>query len=398
MYTEKCLHNSIIFTYVVQKDIDVVKPDSDNACKDTHYYYYYTYSHMKLLVYFFPDVNQDSGPELEETNSETSGTASVETITFLCGCGECTIVDFLDGEIGCRNPGSSISFPLLDTSSLSHKKQMQMIDKLNLEAEEIDDEFGYLASEIGSSFHARNIDIAKLKIHLSTIEYIKVRSLPTENREQQLLNPILDRIKSSQSVSDIFILLANFWSWFNYRLLERLLKRFGNHNEKHLLEEYVSKLKHFLQRYVYEMPSSIHSPKTLDSFTKFRAKLSDKMKSAKAEELPMIQAGFARILGIDAHALMLTTIGCGCVELEFLAPKIIETMFPLSNEIFDEMHKLEWKICTVQCGKSETVYLRPIEVSKTQTNSHFYDYHTHVMNYISVCVVIIIICNWMYKE
>lgn len=201
-------------TSFVQKDIDVVKPDSDNAY-----------------------VNQDSGPELEETNSETSGTASVETITFLCGCGECTIVDFLDGEIGCRNPGSSISFPLLDTSSLSHEKQMQMIDKLNSEAEEIDDEFGYLASEIGSSFHARNIDIAKLKIHLSTIEYIKVRSLPTENREQQLLNPILDRIKSSQSVSDLFILLANFWSWFNYRLLERLLKRFGNHNEKHLLEE-----------------------------------------------------------------------------------------------------------------------------------------------------------------
>lgn len=325
-------------TSFVQKDIDVVKPDSDNAY-----------------------VNQDSGPELEETNSETSGTASVETITFLCGCGECTIVDFLDGEIGCRNPGSSISFPLLDTSSLSHEKQMQMIDKLNSEAEEIDDEFGYLASEIGSSFHARNIDIAKLKIHLSTIEYIKVRSLPTENREQQLLNPILDRIKSSQSVSDLFILLANFWSWFNYRLLERLLKRFGNHNEKHLLEEYVSKLKHFLQRYVYEMPSSIHSPKTLDSFTKFRAKLSDKMKSAKAEELPMIQAGFARILGIDVHALILTTITSGCVELEFLAPKIIETMFPLSNEIFDELHKLEWKICAVQCGKSETVYLRPIE-------------------------------------
>ena len=43
-----------------------------------HYYYI----HMKRLVFSFPDLNQDSGSELEEANFESSGTASVETMTL----------------------------------------------------------------------------------------------------------------------------------------------------------------------------------------------------------------------------------------------------------------------------------------------------------------------------
>ena len=37
---------------------------------------------MKLLIFSFPDLNQDSGSELEEANFESSGTASVETMTL----------------------------------------------------------------------------------------------------------------------------------------------------------------------------------------------------------------------------------------------------------------------------------------------------------------------------
>ena len=45
-----------------------------------HNYTLLLYSHE--ATFFFPDLNQDSGNELEEANSENSGTASVETMIF----------------------------------------------------------------------------------------------------------------------------------------------------------------------------------------------------------------------------------------------------------------------------------------------------------------------------
>ncbi len=308
-------------------------------------------------------VKTESAEEVDEHGSDTSGTASEDTVTFLCGCDECTISEFLSGEIGCKNPGISAKFPLLDTTKLSNYQQQRMISQLAIDTEEIEDEFAFLTCEIGSSFSQRNVDLSKLKIYFSSLEYVKAR-VPTANAaDERLFNPILEKINKAETITDLFGLLANFWSWFNYRLLERTSKKFGCENEIDLFAKYLDKLKNFLKRYVYEMPSSVHHPKKLKGYTSLSCKLSDSIRKAKASDIQLIQSGLERVLEVDSLTLVLTSIKTGCVELVFMVPESMEKYFPLSEGSRNEIFRLEWKICMITCGNTEPEIFRQNEVS-----------------------------------
>lgn len=106
---------------------------------------------------------------MDDTHSETSGTTSDETITFLCGCQECTIDNFLNGTIECKNPEKSNRFPLLDTSSISFDKQLDMISHLNRDADSIDDAFRSVVTDIAISFGNRDPNIDAMKLYLCSL-------------------------------------------------------------------------------------------------------------------------------------------------------------------------------------------------------------------------------------
>ena len=254
---------------------------------------------------------------------------------------------------------------MLDTSSLSPQNQLQLVGKLQKDVFEIDEKFSSLVIDIALSFQERKLNIEKLKLYLMNLQYLKTRN---GNQSNELLTPIQKSIKESTTFSEIFMLLANFWSWFNFLLLEKIVQRMGSKDEKKLIEDYLSCLKNFLRRYVYEMPSSLHAPKSIEKFVKFKAKLSEQMKCRKAEELPLIQIRFASILGIESHSIMLTTVKDGCLELEFLVPESVQAMFPLSEEIRDEIYKLEWKVGRLQCETS----IEPFRNDQVRIHMHVF--------------------------
>ena len=295
---------------------------------------------------------------MDDTHSETSGTASDEAITFLCGCQECTIDDFLNGTVGCKNPGKSDRFPLLDTSTISSDKQLDMISQLNEDADNIDAAFSSVVLDIATSFDNRSANINAMKLYLCSLEAIKARA-PIENPDS-MLNPFLEIIQSSKNIVALFTFLANFWSWFNYGLFEKLVNKFGNLEEKSLMNEYEEKLKKFLERHVFEMPSSIHSPKEINGFTKLNVKLADKIRSKKASEIPMIRKRFAQVLEVEPHSLILASIKRGCVELCFLVPEQVSQLFPLAAETLDEIFNMEWPIFQIACGNNEPQIIRDL--------------------------------------
>ena len=245
---------------------------------------------------------------------------------------------------------------MLDTSKLSNKQQQIVISQLALDTEEIEDDFAVLTSEIGYSFIQRNVDLSKLKMYFSSLEYVKAR---VDNAaDEHLFNPILEKIDKVESITGLFNLMANFWSWFNYRLLERVARSYGNENEKDRFAKYLKKLKTFLERYVYEMPSSIHNPKKLKGYTKLSCKLIDSVRNSKACDIQLIQHALGRVLGVDHFALVLTSIKEGCVELVFMVPESMEKYFPLSENSRSEIFRFEWKFCMITCGNAEPEIFR----------------------------------------
>lgn len=235
-----------------------------------------------------------------------------------------------------------------------------MIDQLDTEANEMDQEFGSLATDIALSFANRNVKLDGLKVFLSTLEIFKARS--TIEASSTHLIPFTEKIKEALTICDLFINMTTAWSWFNDQLFDALLKKFGNEEEKAMMTAYEQKLGQFLKRHVYEMPSSIHNPSEIKGFTKFNVKLADRIRTEKASELPKIQSRFARLLEVKSYALILTTIKEGCVELCFLVPEEVKQLFPLPHEAVNEIRNMEWMVLSVKCGDHEEC-IRPEEVT-----------------------------------
>ena len=228
---------------------------------------------------------------------------------------------------------------------------MELIDQLETEANEMDQEFSSLVTDISLSFENRNVKLEGLKVFLSQLESVKARS--TIEADSMHRFPFSEKIQEATTIFDLFIKMTTTWSWFNDQLFAALLKKFGNEGEKAMMTAYEQKLGQFLKRHVYKMPSLIHNPSEIKGFIKFNVKLADKMRSEKASELPKIRSKFARLLEVKSYALILTTIKEGCVELCFLVPEEVKQLFPLSCEAVNEIRNMEWMVLSVKCGDHE---------------------------------------------
>ena len=228
---------------------------------------------------------------------------------------------------------------------------MELIDQLETEANEMDQEFSSLVTDISLSFENRNMKLGGLKVFLSQLESVKARS--TIEADSMHRFPFSEKIQEATTIFDLFIKMSTTWSWFNDQLFAALLKKFGNEEEKALMTAYEQKLGQFLKRHVYKMPSLIHNPSEIKGFIKFNVKLADRMRSEKASELPKIRSKFARLLEVESYALILTTIKEGCVELCFLVPEEVKQLFPLPCEVVNEIRNMEWMVLSVKCGDYE---------------------------------------------
>ena len=66
-----------------------------------------------------------------------------------------------------------------------------------------------------------------------------------------------DRLENSVSLSQVFLLLHPFKSFFHYEIIESIVKRFGNGEDRQLMSEYISKFNQFCERSAFEVPSNI---------------------------------------------------------------------------------------------------------------------------------------------
>lgn len=66
----------------------------------------------------------------------------------------------------------------------------------------------------------------------------------------------ISEIASAASVCEIFLILSNHLSFFNYQILEAIVEDLGNEDEQTLWSEYKNNiLKPYLQRSIFEVPS-----------------------------------------------------------------------------------------------------------------------------------------------
>ena len=157
----------------------------------------------------------------------------------------------------------------------------------------------------------------------------------SSNEKIPLLRDHKDELLKAKSIKEIFNILTSFWSFFDYDLLEHIIKECDS--DKRCLMEYEDALKEFCKRRVTELPQNALASGNASNTDKIWVKVD--LKNPTLQQVRNLKGRIAQILEVPVSALFLNDIQSGCVQLEFLLPQYIATaLFPLTVE---QIHNLQ---------------------------------------------------------
>ena len=140
-----------------------------------------------------------------------------------------------------------------------------------------------------------------------------------------------EELNQTSTVSDVFMLIKQHCSYFNYEVLQTLIEVNGSGQDKRCLEEYTQTF----SEYCKSVPCTegVYGSESAESKrTKLRFKLDYDLERLNPCAVKAIKDDIARHLGVRPSSLYLCQVKDGCVLLEFLVPTfIVERIFPLSK-------------------------------------------------------------------
>ena len=225
---------------------------------------------------------------------------------------------------------ASSSFPHLDMGKLSEKDRLALQSKLLKDSDDIILEFADLIHDTITSIASR-VSVMQLSNRLNNLGSYR----PTRNPKPLLQNQ-LDEIKRAEDVEKVFCVLGDYYSFFNYGIIEKIVSWFGTLEDKKRLEAYKEHFKIFCKRRTFECPSNIFGNPADEGKTNLVMKVEESWNptdGCSLENVLRLRNSLGKILEVESDMLYLCQIDKGCVELLFQVPSFVEEdIFPLSME------------------------------------------------------------------
>ena len=153
-------------------------------------------------------------------------------------------------------------------------------------------------------------------------------------------NPFLhDKLIGSTSVDEVFTHLAQEMSFFNHEILEDIITKLGDKDDKDHLADYSKEFKEFCKRKVFEIePGCCTCWQRLSQLERKKLfvvvlPMDERTMVQKLEDAVSIKKVLAKVLGVPPATLHLHRIDRGSVILVFSVPDCIAAeLFPVPNE------------------------------------------------------------------
>lgn len=160
---------------------------------------------------------------------------------------------------------------------------------------------------------------------------------------------IQKEIEKASTAADLMVILNSFWSFYNYFLLSKMIRKFCIDNDvvRRNLDEYVNSLEELSPaRY-----PPIVQPYTNEEFfhTDLLIVEVEKLNCINGDTLSQIHSSVARWLTIESHALLLKRIRRITNKLEYLIPECITTAVPVTSSLLDA------PVLSISFGKTVTI-------------------------------------------
>ena len=141
-------------------------------------------------------------PNTTEFLSQDSG-IGLGSRSFICDCGKCTL------ETYCTRGCPEGRFPYLVTSDMCAEDRKWLESRLQSQAAEIICFFDDVATETLESFRKNRVSLDNIRTQVKHLQF--------------LMKPANNHSFDWKTIDDCFLCLANYWSWFNTRILEQLI-------------------------------------------------------------------------------------------------------------------------------------------------------------------------------
>ena len=270
--------------------------------------------------------------------AKESSTSSSEAVSHLPTSGT-------SGDIPQDNTDTSSIFPYLNIGKLSERDRLALQSKLLKDFDGIMFEFGDLIHHTITSTASR-VSVLNLSNRLSNLGcYRPTRALVP------LLRNHLDEIRKAANVDEVFCVLDNYYSFFNYGVIVKVIDWFGTPDDKNRLDTYTEHFKRFCKRRTFECPSDIFGHLAEKGKTNLVVKAEgnwDPTEGCSLEVVLRLCNFIAEILEVESETLYLCRIDKGCVQLLFQVPSFVEDIFPLSKE--QEMSLVSIGVPRLICG------------------------------------------------
>lgn len=249
--------------------------------------------------------------------------------SFVCPCNKCTFESYVTK--GCPMEGSG-PYPYLDKSRLSECDVEDLVQKLSTQLTDVLKHFADLRTSTCKSLTSRQVnpdEVADSALSVKQFEPSWEKNL-TEACER--------------SVARVFMVLSRHMSFFNYEILEHIIKHHGTDEDQKSLSKYLNHFRNFCKRSVFQVPPHIfgHSQGVgeakLSVYITDLAKYRDGTSDVSLASVKSIQRKFASILDVKASTLHVYEIEKGSIIIKFSIPtSIAKALFPLNSAQYSEL-------------------------------------------------------------
>ena len=256
-----------------------------------------------------PSVDASSEDSFHSTTDQPESTHRQPG--FVCLCGECSS-EHLFSEKGCPKAEQKTSFPFLDVSNLGEADKIDLEHRLLSDTNKMGTKFASFTLFLEKSLEDQEVPLQKVASC--------VLSLPayTEDIGKKLLaKKDKEAIQQAESVSKIFMVLQSHTSFFNYEIMEHLVRHHGSPDDHKRLVEYLTAFNTFCQRSVFEVPPNVYSSKSRTDCKVFAVKCTERV-ATTLEGVRGVRGKIADVLGLTPSSLQLCSVVKGCMELRFL--------------------------------------------------------------------------------
>ena len=194
-----------------------------------------------------------------------------------------------------------------------------------------------------------NVSISKLKFALKGV----IRQ-PTIYEDDEAFTQ--DDVIKFKDLSDTLLVIRSHCSFFNFRLLEKLIVLIKYSDGEHMMEEYKKYFSEYAQAIsVSQIPHGIGIDR--ENCEYFCVKLDESFRSCRAMYIDILKEDLCKILKIKEQCLHIANINEGSIRIIFQVTETIRNEFPLREESIKALSNLVYeKAKILKVGYDGKVY------------------------------------------